>query len=242
MAILDIDCTLASSSTGQTRLMQMHSIPTSISTNTSGSTKLTRTYTNVASSMIAYGEVTAVPTRLLNTSYDDTSTSDMTEGIVRVSYVSCNISVISELAAKPIRLRYSKPVLNGKGTITIGEVDKFNTISTNITVKTSMEVYRYDRDILSSLKSYLSFIKDSDVFNALLKSQGIEVTRFFALLDELEDNFFIDSTNVEGICLWEKDFGIQASDKTLSQVNVDNKLNQGCASLRFLQGSVSSRY
>ncbi|UAW07792.1 putative portal protein [Psychrobacillus phage PVJ1] len=111
-------------------------------------------------------------------------------------------------------IKYVKSNIKGIAS-TVSKAHKYKTARADLRAESSFEIYVYDRDIRASMLGYLPpYYKDIKDIQSLIVSEANEFTMLYAKLDELFNQFFID-TATYSLADWENATNVRRRKQTL---------------------------
>ncbi|SER87141.1 putative phage tail protein [Psychrobacillus sp. OK032] len=100
-------------------------------------------------------------------------------------------------------IKYVKTSVNSKSAVAVPSVHKYKTVSGALLSEGLLETYTYDRDVRQTMKDYMpKYYEDLADVMRMVETEANEVTRVQAKLNELLDQFYVN-TATKGLNRWE---------------------------------------
>lgn len=138
----------------------------------------------------------------------------VTSVVVRMVAARSTVTTAAATTSKPTRMRLAAATAHSSARLTVANVKQYKTIGAAISVKTTVEAYRTDRDISVEIRGYLpTYYSDFNVVDEMVRTDANEATRMQAQVQTLLNEFYIETATDAGVTRWERICGI-ATDRT----------------------------
>lgn len=169
------------------------------------------------------------------------SEATVTGRFVKVVKSKSDLGAMAKMPPTRARvIKYVKASMPSKSTV-VTKVHKFKTVRANLYGEATLESYVYDRDIRESMLGYLPpYYRDIKDIQSLIVSEANEFTMLYAKLDELFNQFFID-TATYSLDDWESATNVNRRKQKITERRklVKQKLNGlGTITPDVLKGAV----
>lgn len=107
----------------------------------------------------------------------------------------------------------------GTASLTLVQVQRFSVLTGAAAGASSGEAFVADRDVYAAIRSSLpDVLQSSEFIKSLQQAQGIEAVRLLALIQQLLQDYFVDTASEEALILRESKLGIRVKPgQTLAQ-------------------------
>jgi hypothetical protein len=164
-------------------------------------------------------------TRYVSASGVTVAMSSVTASPVIVKNSSGRSDGLSSVSV-PTVIRISLPMgeASGRAIVTQPQFFKYSLLVGTSTSNAKAEAFHTAKDISESIRTLLpELLKESNTIKALQEAQGIESTRLFSLVEQLVQEYMVDTASAEGITMLEEELGIKPQFKPLLQRKQDIK-------------------